>query len=48
MCVCEVMYVFGGGFICEGRGNLKQDNWGEHAVTCQRCHTEDVTFVRRG
>lgn len=31
-----------------GRGNLKQDNWGEHAVTCQRCHIEDVTFVRSG
>lgn len=29
-------------------GGRKLDNWGEHAVTCQRYHIENMSFVRSG
>lgn len=31
-----------------GEGGRKLDNWGEHAVTCQRYHIENMSFVRSG
>lgn len=47
--VCILLNVWRrGGVYLWGEGGRKLDNWGEHAVTCQRYHIENMSFVRSG